>query len=213
MFLGRCLSGIATALALLGALLLIITFTPLVRLVATAMDGDWFDGDGEVLVVLGGSMLVPGTGPDAALGDDTYLRCVYATWILKGHQKFKRCILSGGQGLAPAMAGFLSAQGVARDSIWQEPAARSTYENALFTKRLLTLKYGADRIPEVVVLTSDYHSWRAQRTFQRIGLRTRMIPVPDVIKRSSSPSYRWTGAITLLSEAEKDLFYAATGRL
>ena len=213
MSLRRCLSGFVAALALLGALLLVITFTPLVGLVATAMDGNWFDGDGEVLVVLGGSMLVPGTGPDAAMGDDTYLRCVYAAWILKGRQKFKHCILSGGQGLAPAMAEFLTAQGIAHDSMWQENAARSTYENALFTKRLLITRYGADRLPEVVVLTSDYHSWRARRTFQRIGLRTRMIPIPDVIKRSSSLSYRWTGAITLLSEAEKDVFYAATGRL
>ena len=213
MSLRRCWSGFLLALALIGALLLVITFTPVVRLVATSMDGGWFDGDAEVLVVLGGSMLVPGTGPDAAMGDDTYLRCVYAAWILKGRQKFSHCILSGDQGLSQAMAGFLSAQGIPGDSLWQETNAHSTYENAIFTKRLLTTNYGADRLPEVVVLTSDYHSWRARRTFQRIGLRTRMIPIPDVIKRSSSLSYRWTGALTLLNEAEKDLFYAATGKL
>lgn len=213
MFFRRWSSRALTALAVFGGLVIAITFTPAVRAIATAMDQSWYDGDGEVLVVLGGSMLVPGTGPDAALGYDTYLRCVYAAWILKGHQHFTHCVVSGGGGLAQAMARFLTSQGIATQSIWQENAADSTYENALYAKRLLAAQYGAGRLPEVVVLTSDFHSWRARRTFEHCGLHTRMIPIPDVIKRCASRPYRWSGAITLLDEAVKDLYYAATGKI
>ena len=199
--------------AVLGGLVAVITLTPIVKMSATAMDQDWFDGDGEVLVVLGGSMLVPGAQSTAVLGYDTYLRCVYASWILHGPQHFKHCVVSGGGGLAQAMARYLVSQGLPEKLIWQEDAADSTYENAVYTKRILVDRYGADRLPQIVVLTSDYHSWRARRTFEHCGLRTKMIPIPDVIKRSSSLSYRWVGGITLLSEAGKDLFYKADGKL
>ena len=199
-------------LATLGLLLLAVTFTPVVRLAASAMAQDWHDGTGEVLVVLGASMLVPGTGANATLGEDTYLRCVYASWVFQtGH--FHRVIVSGGDGLAETMADFLIRRGVPADSIWRENAALSTYQNALYTKRILERHYGRSRLPQVVVLTSDYHSWRARRTFEHCGLETAMIPIPDVIKRSSSLSFRWTGTLLLLSEVAKDLFYLATGKM
>ena len=90
-------------------------------------------------------------------------------------------------------------------------SARAT--KALYTKRILERHYGRSRLPQVVVLTSDYHSWRARRTFEHCGLETAMIPIPDVIKRSSSLSFRWTGTLLLLSEVAKDLFYLATGKM
>ncbi len=60
---------------------------------------DWYEGDGDVLVVLGGSMLISGTGPNATLGYDSYLRCVYAGWYLKTYN-FRFVVVSGGDGLA-----------------------------------------------------------------------------------------------------------------
>jgi uncharacterized SAM-binding protein YcdF (DUF218 family) len=198
-------------LAVVGALFLVVTFTPLVKVTAEAIEPDWYDGNGEVLVVLGGSMLVSGTGPQATLAYDTYLRCVYASWILRTH-KFHYVIVSGGDGLAPAMAGFLSRNGVDPRFILAERSATSTYENAVFTRNILEQQYGASKIPEVVILTSDYHAWRARRTFEHCGIRSKVIPVPDLIKRSSTMTYRLTGAITLLSEWGKDFFYIASRR-
>lgn len=198
-------------LAAVGTFLLVITFTPLVKVIAEALQPDWYDGNGEVLVVLGGSMLVPGTGPQATLGYDTYLRCVYASWILRT-RKFHYVLVSGGDGLAPAMAVFLARNGIDPRAILTERSAMSTYENAVFTRTILAQRYGASKIPEIVILTSDYHAWRARRTFARCGIRSKVIPVPDLIKRSTTMTYRLTGAITLLSEWGKDFFYIASSR-
>src|SRR5579863_1886232 len=103
MYFRKALVVLIAALTLLGSLLAVVTFTPVVRWAASGMQQSWYDGNGEVLVVLGGSMLVPGAGPDAAMGDDTYLRCVYASWVLK-RQSFHYTIVSGGDGLAHTMA-------------------------------------------------------------------------------------------------------------
>lgn len=198
-------------LASIGVLLLFLSFTPAVPLITEATEPDWYSGNGDVLVVLGGSMLVSGTGPQATLGYDTYLRCVYAAWILRT-QKFRYVVVSGGDGLADAMAKFLANNGVDSRSILTERNAKTTYENAAFTGRILKARYGNGAPPRVVILTSDYHAWRARRAFARCGIRAKTIPVPDVIKRSSSISYRLTGAITLLSEWARDIFYIASRR-
>ncbi len=199
-------------LAALGVFVLLVTFTPVVKLTASAIAQDWFDGNGEVLVVLGGSMLVPGPSSNATLGEDTYLRCVYASWILKT-QHFHHVVVTGGEGMAQAMATFLVDRGVPPDLILTENAAMSTYQNALYTKRILERQYGWGYVPQVTVLTSDYHSWRARRTFEHCGMRVKTIPIPDVIKRSGYLPFRWTGAMTLLDEFLKDAYYVASGRI
>ena len=176
------------------------------------MDQDWYDGNGEVLVILGGSMLVPGTGANATLGYDTYLRCVYAGWVLKTRH-YRHVVVTGGDGLAEAMAAFLVKDGVAPASIFQERAAMNTYQNALYTRRLLGAEYTGRTLPPVVILTSDYHSWRARRVFEHCGLHAKTIPVPDLIKRSGELSYRWTAALTLAGELEKDVWYILSGKL
>jgi uncharacterized SAM-binding protein YcdF (DUF218 family) len=193
-------------------LYLIVTFTPVVKWLVSAMDQDWADGDGEVLVVLSGSMLVGGSGPDATLGSSTYLRCVYASWILRQHS-FHTIVVTGTDGAAAAMARFLEQQGVPAGSILQEPRAASTWENAVYTRDLLNDHYRTATPPPVVVLTSDYHSWRARRVFQKAGLSTKTIAIPDALKQVNSPLNRWNIFLALLSEWAKDLDYALQGRL
>lgn len=193
-----------------AVLLAVITFTPLVGSVAGDMATDWYEGDGNVLVVLGGSMLVSGTGPRAAPGCDTYLRTVYAAWVLHSHT-YSWVVVSGGHGLAQAMKESLVRAGVAAQSILEERESESTFENAMYVKDLLQRRdLMAGRI---VVLTSDYHSWRARRVFDKFGMHVRVIPVPDVGKRAASWTYRWQGFFTLLNEFGKDAAYAAMGRL
>lgn len=199
------------ALSIIGALFLLITFTPLVPLTAEATEPDWYEGNGQVLVVLGGSMLVSGTGPQATLGYDTYLRCTYASWILQT-RRFPFVVVTGGDGLAQAMAKFLVQNGVDARSILTERSAMTTFQNAVFTHRILEAQFYGRQLPEIVILTSDYHAWRALRTFKHCGFRARTIPIPDLIKRSSSRAFRLTGALTLFSEWAKDIVYTASGR-
>ncbi len=193
--------------AVIGVIVLLITFTPIVKLAAEKMTTDWYEGDADVLVVLGGSMLVAGTGPNATLGDDSYLRSVYAGWYFKTYS-FRFVVVSGAEGTAEAMAKFLTASGVPAASILLESRSHTTYENAVYVKALLQQHSLLGENSRIVILTSDYHSWRARRVFDRCGVHVRVIPVPDVAKRSASLPYRLAGFFTIVTELSKDLVYA-----
>jgi uncharacterized SAM-binding protein YcdF (DUF218 family) len=180
--------------------------------IAGALATDWYEGNGDVLIVLGGSMLLSGTGPRATLGYDSYLRTVYASWVLHS-RRFPWVVVSGGNGLAQEMKAYLVSSGVPAASVLEEPNSQSTFENAIYTKDLLQSRNLLMSSGTIVILTSDYHSWRARRVFERLGMHVRAIPVPDVAKRSSSRTYRWQGFFTLLDEFGKDIAYGVTGRL
>jgi uncharacterized SAM-binding protein YcdF (DUF218 family) len=154
-------------------------------------------------------MLIPGTGPNATFGYDTYLRCVTAALVARtGHYRY--IIVSGGDGLSQSMQRFLVSQGIDRDRILQENAAQTTYENALFTKRILSGLHPG-HLPRVVVLTSDIHSRRARLTFQRAGFDAASVPAADVIKRCSTMFYRLEGAATIAIEVVKLASYKVKG--
>ncbi|MEO7652822.1 MAG: ElyC/SanA/YdcF family protein, partial [Bryobacteraceae bacterium] len=112
------------AMAVTGAFLLIITFTPLVSAWARHLSGPWNDPRGEIAIVLSGSMLVAGSGPEAVIGESSYLRAVYAlrAWRLGAFQKM---LISGGG--APAIESFLRAYGVPKEAILLEVQSASTY--------------------------------------------------------------------------------------
>ncbi|HEY4553449.1 MAG TPA: YdcF family protein [Bacillaceae bacterium] len=82
-------------------------------------------------------------------------------------------ILSGGQGPeefipeAEAMKRYLTAHGIEEDRLLLESESTSTYENILFSKRLLPKS--ADR---VTIITSDYHLARARKLARGLGLET-----------------------------------------
>jgi uncharacterized SAM-binding protein YcdF (DUF218 family) len=192
----RVLRWAQWACACIGAGWLLITFTPIVKYVAGKLAIDWYEGNGDVLVVLGGSMLVPGTGPQATIGYDTYLRTAYAAWMLKAF-KFQTVIVSGGGGLAEGMAKFLNGQGVPASSILLEPRSQSTAENALYVKRLLQQQGIPIASSTIVIVTSDYHSFRARLLFKHYGIPVRVMPAPDVVKRAGSPPYRLEGFLTV----------------
>ncbi len=80
-------------------------------------------------------------------------------------------ILSGGQGPdepiseAEAMRRFLTENGIAEERLILESASTSTYENILFSKKLLPSK-----IQSVTIITSDYHLARARKIAASLGL-------------------------------------------
>ncbi len=208
----RLWKTIRTTCILVTVFLCVVTFTPLVPAVAGRLATDWYDGDGDVLIVLGGSMLLSGTGPRASLGYDSYLRVVYASWVLQGH-RFPWVVVSGGGGLAQQMGSFLARNGFPKASILEETQSQSTFENATYVKNLLQRRNLLSSARTIVILTSDFHSWRARRVFDKQGMHVRVIPVPDVTKRSASRIYRWEGFFVLLNEFGKDAAYAVMGRL
>lgn len=191
-------------LAGLGLMLLIVTVTPLDAWWATHLAGPWNDPKGDVLIVLGGSPVQQGV-----IGESSYRRAVYAvrTWREGG---FKAIVLIGGgppgHSVAEAMCDFMVAEGVPREMIWVETRSRSTRENALFAKAIL------DSIPgRKILLTSDYHMYRARLVFQKVGLEVVPRPFPDIRKRAENPLGRWDAFLELGTETGKIGYYYLRG--
>lgn len=194
---------ISTGLATVGLLVLIVTVTPVVSWWARALAGPWTDPTGHVLVVLGGSILDDGT-----IGQNSYWRSAYAALAFRRGQ-YESVVLSGGgdsMPVAEAMRTFLQCSGVPSAVIRVEARSRNTRENALFVKPILDRQSGAK-----VLMTSDYHMFRAVRTFRKIGLTVTPHPIPDAIKRSTLPRGRWEAFIDVATETAVIVYYFAAG--
>jgi uncharacterized SAM-binding protein YcdF (DUF218 family) len=188
----------------LGILFVVVTITPLDSWWATALAGPWDDPSGDVLIVLGGSFEDYGT-----IGGSSYWRSVYAlqAWREGG---FREVLVTGGglkdNSIAETMRDFLICHGVPHQVIRVETRANSTRENALYTKELLAGAPGRK-----ILLTSDYHMFRAHRAFRKVGLDVLPRPYPDVRKRASSWLGRWPGFLDLVGETTKIAYYFVRG--
>jgi len=183
-----------------GLLVSTVMFTPLVPWWARQLGGVWNAPTGEVLIVLGGSGL-----EDGLIGESSYWRSTYAVRAYR-EGGFGQIIVSGGgrYHVGVAMRDFLVSQGIPADRISVEDRSTSTHENALFVKQLLGNTPGRK-----VLLTSDYHMFRAQRAFAKAGLYVLPRPFPDAIKRSSSLPERWPLFFQLCTEEAKTAYYFA----
>ncbi len=193
-------------MALLGLTVLIVTTTPVLQWWTIHLAGPWDDPKGDVLIVLAAE------AHDDVIGESSYWRCVYALrcwregWV-------KRILLTGGPAggpvpIAERMKQFLTANGIPEDVIALETRSSSTRENALFSKPL------SDSIPgRKILLTSDYHMFRAAHVFQKAGIDAAPRPFPDALKRQTHWNERWSVAQTLLIETVKIVRYRWNGWL
>jgi uncharacterized SAM-binding protein YcdF (DUF218 family) len=184
--------------------MVIVTFTPLDNWWATILAGPWDDPNGDILIVLGGSVIDNGT-----IGVSTYWRCVYAVLAWK-EGGYREIVVSGGgpegQSVAKGMRDFLVSQGVPPDRILLETKSHSTRENALFVKELLDGTAGSK-----VLLTSDYHMFRASRAFRKVGLDVLPRPFPDARKSGQTYLNRWNAFLMLAQESAKIVYYRIRG--
>lgn len=184
-----------------GALAVVVTFSPAVLWYGRILAGPWNDPPGKTLVVLGADMIEP-----RLIGINSYWRTASALAAYR-QDRFERVVLSGA-GAAEAMAGVLRAEGVPAEALCLETASQSTRENAMAVRPLLA------KLPEpVVLMTSDYHMFRAHRVFSRLGLKVLPRPVPDVLKRAQRFPQRWGIFIEELVETVKIGYYYARGWL
>lgn len=183
-------------LASIGLVVVVVTVTPLVTWYANLLAGDWSAPDGQVLIVLGGSYFEPDI-----ISEDTYWRCVYALRLFRrGH--FKRVVVVG-HGVAENMRQFLAFQGVPADAIYLETHSNSTHENAIYTARMLASVPGTK-----VLMTSDYHMFRALHTFERAGIDVLTCPIPHSVKLAGSWQTRWLAFLDEGVESVKIVYYA-----
>lgn len=198
------------ALAGLGALVVLVHVTPLNYWWAS-----WLNGP-SVTLSAGDVLLIP-TGsvePDGVIGLGSYWRAVYALQAWRAVPS-ARMLLSGGGTYAPQAAeaivvrDFLLASGAPNTAITIETASMSTRENALYSAPL------AAQLPgRKVLLTSDYHMFRALRAYRKAGIDCEPYPIPDIKKRHlGSWRGRWTIFCDLVVETVKIAYYAARGWL
>jgi uncharacterized SAM-binding protein YcdF (DUF218 family) len=190
-------------MATLGFLMVMVTVTPIDSWWARLLAGLWNDPQGDVLIVLGG-----GTLEDGMLGQDSYWRSVYAVRVFR-EGGVREIILSGGHlhgvSVSQAMRTFLVSQGVPGEIIVLEDRSYSTRQNALYTAPLLTMP------GRKILLTSDYHMFRASRVFAKAGIQVVPRPIPDILKRSSRWQGRWPAFQELSVETCKIVYYWLRG--
>lgn len=201
----RLLAAGRAVLMSIGSLWLLATVTPLTSWWANKLAGRWEDPRGEILIVLGAEIIEP----DGMIGESSYWRTVYAVraWREGG---FREMILVGGppgkSPVAEAMRRFVVAQGVPETATRVEPDSRSTRENAVNVQRLL-----GDRPGRKVLLTSDFHMFRAFRAFRKVGLDMEPRHAVDILKRARRWQNRWPLLLDLGEETVKIGYYRIRG--
>ena len=134
----------------------------------------------DVIVVLGGGTEAADYPRSMVEVNSAGDRIFYAAQLYR-ENKAKFILLSGGsipwgdedsQSPAKDMESLLILLGVPSESIWLEAQSRNTYENALFTTKMLREK-GVNRI---ILVTSAMHMPRAVGLYRHQGIE--VIPAP-----------------------------------
>ncbi|MBV9502239.1 MAG: YdcF family protein [Acidobacteriaceae bacterium] len=187
------------ALAAIGLLVLLVTFTPIVSWWTAALTGPWPDSRGKTLIVLGAE-----SAGDGLVGYSSYWRALYAAnaWHEGGWSR----VVVVGHNVSGPLGKFLVYAGVPRDAIIIENTSDSTRENALACAHLLKDAPGPN-----VLLTSDFHMLRASHAFRKAGLAVEPLPIPDAGKRAATLYLRWSAFISLVGETSKVAYYWVRG--
>lgn len=191
-------------LALLGLVLILVTWAPIDNWWASVLEGQAYYPSGDVLIVLSGSRF-----EDSAMGWNSYLRSMYAARNFRSGG-FKQIVVTGGAPsgtpISIVMADWMRCHGVPAGNIQVETTSSTTRESAMYTRELLNGMPGRK-----VLLTSDYHMFRARRTFAKLGIQVFPQPIPDVKKRIGSRISRWSAFYELVLETGKVGYYWLRG--
>ena len=194
-----------SASAVLGLAVMLVTFTPLVGWWAVQLAGPWTEARGDVIIVLTGNILGNGI-----IGETSYWRSAYTVMVWR-EGGWRQVIVSGGGGgaslpVGEAMKIFLESGGIPPDAILADFQSLSTRESALNLARILTQAPGRR-----ILLTSDYHMYRAIRALRKAGVIAIPRPIPDATKRATGWNLRWEVFQDLLIETTKIAYYWSRG--
>jgi uncharacterized SAM-binding protein YcdF (DUF218 family) len=185
-------------LAAVGLITVLVIFTPLVSWWARAYAGPIAQPKGDVLILLSAA-----ADDHGGISYSSYWRARQAlyAWQTGGFQKI---VISSGGG--PGILNFLVAEGIPRQAIVAEWRSTSTRENAINTARLI------EAIPgKRVLLTSDFHMYRALRVFRKLSIEVTPMSVPDVLHATEHWNGRFSAFETMLIESVKIVYYELRG--
>lgn len=175
-------------IALVSSLCLYATSTPLLasflleRLEQRAPLGEDLTR-AQAIVVLGGGLHHGGPGEKDSLDPDSLERVMMA---VGAYRRLHIPIAVTGAGRDEGESEAALMKGVFDDDFsipvtWVEPQARTTYQNALFTRRLLP-----PNISTVVIVTQAWHLPRALWAFEHAGFHALAWPAPRLSVEISS---------------------------
>jgi uncharacterized SAM-binding protein YcdF (DUF218 family) len=149
--------------------------------------------DAEVIVVLAGVVNDPTEQrPYTLVGRDTYRRVMHAAWLFHNSKPVPILATGGsqsrtGEAASIVMRRMLEAEGVPSSKVWTEEQSKTTYENALYSARLLH-EHGVHQVALVVEADSML---RAEMCFRKQGFG--VTPAPCLFR-----DYSLGGATELL---------------
>lgn len=152
------------------------------------------DADSDVLIVLG--CRVRGYTPSLMLS----ARVCFAGEYLLSHPECK-AVLSGGQGAdemiseALCMKNLLVDMGVDEKRLFLEDKSKSTYENILFSKKIIEQNNLGSA---VTIVTSEFHQFRSQYIAKKLGIDAKGIKVST--KPSSVPKHYLREFLAIIKE-------------
>lgn len=185
-------------LAAIGLFTVLVISTPLVEWWARVYASPIEQPKGDVLILL------------SAAGDDnggisysSYWRARQAlvAWQTGG---FSKIVVSGGGG--PGILNFLVGEGIPREAIIAEWGSQSTRENGIAVARLVAGMPGRK-----VLLTSEFHIFRASRVFRKLGMDVAPMAAPDVLHSTEHWNGRFQAFQTMVVESAKIVYYCLRG--
>jgi len=192
---GRVLNRL---LAVIGLITVLVISTPIVSWWVQAYAGSIEQPKGDVLILLSAA-----NDENGGISYSSYWRARQAlfAWQTGGFRKIVIC----GNG-SPGILNFLIAYGIPREAFVTERSSASTRENAIETARIV------QSIPSrKVLLTSDFHVYRAVRVFRKLGVEVTPLAAPDVLEATEHWPGRFSAFETMLMETVKIVYYGLRG--
>lgn len=194
----RAIRVLVRAFAAVGVMTVLAVATPVVHWWALASAPPREQPRGDVLIVLSAAR-----DQNGGMSFSSYWRARMAVEAWKNGGFHKAIVCGSG---VPAIANYMAAEGVPAGAIVAESASKSTRENALNAARLL------ENIPgRRVLLTSDFHMFRALRVFRKAGVDAAPLPVDDAIRNSKEWAGRFSVLQNLVVENLKIVYYRMRG--
>lgn len=184
-------------------------------------------GPYDAIVVLGGSLDPVSSKPGDIEGNDSFERLVAAAELFK-RGAAPIVIASGGSGSitysdireAPYMSQLLQLMGVSKGSIVEEGQSKNTFENAVYSKKILvSLDRSANKKPHIILVTSAWHMRRSAAIFRKASIDFSPCSVDSIAEPPQSPSdffpdaWALTRTTRILREMIGYVSYWVMGRL
>lgn len=185
-------------LAAIGLTTVVVITTPVVGWWAHSYSGPIRQPDGDVLILLSAA-----SDDAGGISYSSYWRARQAVMAWQTGS-FKKIVITGGGG--PGIVNFLAASGIPRDLMVAEWQSKSTRENAINTARVIEGMPGRK-----VLLTSDFHIYRATRVFRKLGMDVTPMPAPDVLHATEHWNGRFQAFQLMVVETAKIVYYHARG--